>query len=309
MCAPLGPVIMILRLRCLVTMVQRKRLWFVVFSAVAIAAIVVLAGSLSTLDLSEPGVPLPRSQQLEERESPPPRIRVVSISRHLFLIIGAVLLVSGVILYLVSPEARKALQDLMIVICLLLPFLLLSRLLSGGASGAVEELEEIRPAPGASGTVGPAPDVPVAPEPQQWWILAVTVGTALVLAGVLVGVGWAVWRRTRRSASSLDKLAEQAQYAIDAIEAGADLRDTVMRCYFEMMQVLREERGIQRQQAMTPREFEVRLEQLGVPTTQVRRLTRLFEDVRYGNKRPDQQDERQALVSLSSIVRFCRSAS
>jgi hypothetical protein len=59
---------------------------------------------------------------------------------------------------------------------------------------------------------------------------------------------------------------------------------------------------------MTPREFEMRLEEAGIPTTQVRRLTRLFEEVRYGDKRLGEQEERQAIVSLTSIVRFCRSA-
>jgi Flp pilus assembly protein TadB len=136
-----------------------------------------------------------------------------------------------------------------------------------------------------------------------------TVVVALVGAALIAAVARAIWRRRQRPSTSLDQLAEQAQDAIDAIEAGADLKDTVTRCYFEMVQVLREERGIQRQRAMTPREFEARLEEAGIPTAQVRRLTRLFEEVRYGDKSLGDEEERQAVISLTSIVRFCRSAS
>jgi hypothetical protein len=157
--------------------------------------------------------------------------------------------------------------------------------------------------------IPPTPDVVYTPEPRQWLIFAATIGIALLLAAFLVGLGWYIWRRRQQPSPSLDKLAREAQDAIDAIEAGADLKDTVIKCYFEMMKALKEQRGIQRQRAMTPREFEAELEELGVPTTQVRRLTRLFEAVRYGNKQLGEQEERQAVISLTSIVRSCRSTS
>ena len=48
------------------------------------------------------------------------------------------------------------------------------------------------------------------------------------------------------------------------------MRNTVMRCYFEMVRVLDEQRGIRRQMDMTPREFEKRLEDTGLPGEHVR---------------------------------------
>jgi hypothetical protein len=81
-----------------------------------------------------------------------------------------------------------------------------------------------------------------------------------------------------------------------------------MRCYYEMSRVLRQQRGIRRDQAMTPREFAIFLEEAGLPVEAVGRLTRLFEQVRYGAKVPDRREEAQALASLEAVVAFCRSA-
>ena len=75
-----------------------------------------------------------------------------------------------------------------------------------------------------------------------------------------------------------------------------------MRCYYDMVRVLNEERGITRPRAMTPREFEERLRELGIPDEPVRRLTRLFEEVRYGAKTPGESEEEQAIFCLNAIV-------
>jgi hypothetical protein len=102
-------------------------------------------------------------------------------------------------------------------------------------------------------------------------------------------------------------LAGPAEEAIAAIRVGADLKDTVMRCYFEMGRVLREQRGISRDQAMTPREFEQYLAQEGLPRKPVGQLTRLFEMVRYGAKAVGKREELQAIDCLTAIVNACRS--
>jgi hypothetical protein len=135
----------------------------------------------------------------------------------------------------------------------------------------------------------------------------ISVGFALLVATVLVGLGWFVWRRRRRVVPPLEQLAQQAEEAIEAIQGGADLRDTVMRCYYEMSRVLRQQRGIERHRAMTPREFVAFLGEAGLPTGPVWRLTELFEQVRYGAKAPGQAEEAQALACLETIVEFCRS--
>jgi hypothetical protein len=288
-------------------MTQRKRLWFVLFSLVAIVAIVILAGGVSTLDLEHHRRRLPAVSEEEEFPARPlPAVGIFSLLFRVLFIVSGALLPFAIIYYLVSPEARKqVLRNLLIMLGFLLPLYLMSR----ARSEVSEVIDETPVPPPASREVPLAPELSFGPTPSRWLVLAANVGVALLLAALLVGLAWAVWRRKRRPSAPLDRLAEEAQQAVDAIEAGADLKDTVTRCYFEMMQVLKEERGLRRQRAMTPREFERRLEEVGIPTTQVRRLTRLFEQVRYGDKHLGQQEERQAVISLTSIVRFCRSAS
>jgi hypothetical protein len=72
---------------------------------------------------------------------------------------------------------------------------------------------------------------------------------------------------------------------------------------------LEEERQIVRQNAMTPREFERLLLEKGLPGAPVRRLTSLFEGVRYGNQAPARREEDLARLSLSEIVQHCRGGS
>lgn len=76
-----------------------------------------------------------------------------------------------------------------------------------------------------------------------------------------------------------------------------------MECYLKMNQVLQEQQGIERQKAMTPREFERHLTAVGLTNEHIRQLTRLFESVRYGANAPGQQEEQEALACLSAIVK------
>jgi len=288
-------------------MSQRKRFWFVLFSVILVAAVVILAGGVSSLDVGYRGRPLPDMRsEAEQPEAQPPRLAIDEAVLRVLLTVAAVLLPFAVIYYIVSPEARRSLlQYIIALLIVLLPFYFLQ-----SAPLEIVETEETVPAPQeAPQDLPPAPEVAPAPSPSNWWVVVATIGAALLLAAFLVVLGWSIWRHRQRPPTSLDRLAQEAQDAVEAIEAGADLRDTVTRCYFEMMQILKEERGIQRQRGMTPREFEAQLEGLGIPTAQVRRLTRLFEQVRYGDKRLGQREERQAVVSLTAIARFCRSAS
>ena len=286
----------------------RKRAWLVLFSIVSIAAIVLLASGVQSLDLTYKGQRLPTIlTEEDDLGMADPGMATLDRWIQIFFAVAGALLPFAILLYLVSPAARKRLlRDFIALLILMVPLYFLWRAQPGtlGEIGtevavpeaAVEDLQE-------------APEAAFEPEPRQWLVTVATIGVALLGAALLVGLAWIIWGRRQPPATPLDELGQQAQDAIDAIEAGADLKDTVMRCYLEMMRVMKEERGIQRQQAMTPREFETRLEAAGIPMTQVRRLTRLFEQARYGDKQLSAQDERQAVISLSAIVRYCRSES
>jgi len=95
---------------------------------------------------------------------------------------------------------------------------------------------------------------------------------------------------------------------MEALKAGADLRDVVTRCYRQMTLIAQEEMGIHRQITVTAREFELVLETSGLPAEPVRDLTRAFEAIRYGRAAPSPQVEQLAVRSLERISQHCRGA-
>ena len=132
--------------------------------------------------------------------------------------------------------------------------------------------------------------------------------TTLAVLGALAAIAWIFWSRRQAATTPLEELAREAERAIGALEAGANINDTIMRCYFQMSHILQQQRDIVRPEAMTPREFERGLRGAGLPQEPVARLTRLFEKVRYGAGVPDEDEERQAASCLAAVVEACRSA-
>jgi uncharacterized protein DUF4129 len=104
-----------------------------------------------------------------------------------------------------------------------------------------------------------------------------------------------------------DQLLQEAESAVEAIKLGGNLNNVILRCYLQMTDLLKEEQGIERSSNMTAREFEVRLESKGFPTTPVHQLTSLFEKARYGAMLTLKTDEDAAVESLNEIIWFCRS--
>jgi hypothetical protein len=126
--------------------------------------------------------------------------------------------------------------------------------------------------------------------------------TLLVLA--LLAYRWWMRSRSRRHAS-LYAIADIAQSSLDDLASGRDLGDVIIQSYARMNEVVSSRRGLQRHQAATPREFATRLEMAGLPADAVNRLTRLFESVRYGARKSDQSDVKEAATCLASILQAC----
>jgi hypothetical protein len=227
--------------------------------------------------------------------------RAFELLFRVLVVICALILPFSIIYFFISREARKrVLKDFL----RLLPFLIIVYILTQISPDILSEEEAPVALPGPP-IESSAPMLDVAP--PQWVIPVASVGLALLVAAALVGSAWLIWRRRRR-VTPLERLAREAEEAIEAIQGGADLRDTVLRCYYEMSRVLWQERGIRRRRAMTPREFADHLEEIGLPGRGIRQLTRLFEDVRYGAKVPGPEEQQQALACLGAVVEFCRSA-
>jgi hypothetical protein len=269
--------------------------------AAASLALLALASGIGGMAL-QPGQPFGLTLPAREGAAPGP-VGSFDIRPALVAFVWVCLIVSAVGL-VVSGSLRRHLLRMLPIYAVwgLLIYLFLSWLWSQAASSAGvpgPPIGQAQPTPPA--LPAPAPLTPPAfvANPPQWLVLAVS----LAVGGLAVGAIWLVAARARRRPqSALAQIAREAGAALAGLEAGEDLRNAVLRCYAEMSRVLGERRGVQRDKTMTPREFEARLAAAGLRDEHIRRLTRLFEGVRYGPRAPGEREEREALACLRAIV-------
>ena len=229
---------------------------------------------------------------------------IIILIFRIILIAAAVSLPAALIMSILTPDGRRQL----IAYLIMGTMLVLAYLLLQGSAKPRGDTEVAKQAV-AQGT--PLPEATRLPtdvfnqSAPDWLVMAVSIGIGLLVCGIIAAVIYVAWRRSRPDKTAMQELAVEAQNAMRALQAGEELKDVVMRCYREMSRVMQKERGIQRQAAMTTREFEIALGEKGVPAEPVYQLTRLFEKVRYGHEPPAPQDEQLALTSLKAIVAAC----
>jgi uncharacterized membrane protein YhaH (DUF805 family) len=278
----------------------RRRFWVLLFSGLAILAMVFLAAGLSDLQFL-PGHPLPRRAESDDLLGgffrPFPGSEILGYLFLAFYYVALLLLPVAIVYFIISPDMRRRVIRGLGLLLWLVAILMMIR-------ARPDLFQELQLVPEAAPQAGDTaiPEVEFGASIPAWLETVATLGLAVATAAALVGVGWYVWRRSQRPASALEQLAMEAQVALDALEAGAGVHDTVMRCYFEMSRALGENRGLRRGEAVTPREFESELKGAGLPTAQIEQLTRLFEAVRYGARIADEVEERQAVACLTAIV-------
>lgn len=134
--------------------------------------------------------------------------------------------------------------------------------------------------------------------PPEWLISIVVLLIMLSLATATV----LIIRRLRPRKSEIELIVEEAREALETLRAGGDLRDTITRAYAEMVNLMTAKRSQLRDRTLTPREFEQRLAATGLHDSHIRRLTRLFEMVRYSPHSPGPREEREAEECLAAIV-------
>jgi hypothetical protein len=140
-------------------------------------------------------------------------------------------------------------------------------------------------------------------EPPNWILYAVLASASLFLATMVVVV---IWHYRKRSIESeLSRLGMEMRQAIETIEEGGDLGNTILTAYRDMGRVVRQTQGVERTGATTPHEFIGVLVGKGLPEAAVIDITQLFEQVRYGSKLASGADEQRALTSLRAIAAAC----
>ena len=275
---------------------QHRQRWLFFSLCATIGALILLAASLPQL-VFRPGRPFVLGAGPEGAGTPDralPNLADGGFWSMVLPLISLAMLVSLALGLIFSARLRRELLQRIVgvVVALLLFYLVV-----GFLRGAPAQPEQLPPGstqpPNQSAAAERLPAFVA--QPPQWLVVLVSVALIALLCGGI----WFFWRRQRVPENPL---VAPAQQALASIEAGEDLHDTVLRCYIEMSRILGEQRGIVRHQAVTPREFEQQLMAAGLRDGHIRQLTRLFEGVRYGARRPTHRDERAAVDCLTAIV-------
>jgi hypothetical protein len=134
---------------------------------------------------------------------------------------------------------------------------------------------------------------------------------SLILVYGILFLGWWLWNLGTRPYASVvrQNIADIARQTLKDFADGRDFGDTVTTCYVRMIDAVKMRHGFQRQEGMTPSEFASRLEAAGLPGEPVRQLTLLFEGVRYGARKPGENETREAVTCLNAIIDACGDAS
>ena len=288
-------------------MIGRTKRSSLILLGITLIAILLLSASISSLEL-EKGAPqkFGGGDALPEPLTPITPFTASEFNRIInnlidvaMILVFWVLVPLSVLVYLFSPgDKRKKLRNigLAILVILILPYIM-QKLTAQIEPKTMEAETLIIP------TTLPATEIPslVFGEPSKPFVFLAT----MLFIGALVGLGWFAWRKYSRTPGPVDQLMQEAEQAITEIRSGSDIKDTILRCYFQMNQIVQATRGYKRDEAMTPREFEEELIEFGLPGDRVLQLTRLFERARYGAANTQTEDESEAIGCLEAIVDAC----
>jgi hypothetical protein len=278
-----------------------KRPLTILTAIMAVGTLFLLAASLNNLEF-RPG----QSFVLPQQPEAPIANRFIGFPAFLFdlflLLLGIAVLVSLVVLLRSPKDRRLLLKNVGQMLLLAAIMLLFSSLYKPEEESEVQTTPQARapsPVSGLSEVVessGTPPMATLAPPAVPGWVrFAVTLGIVLLAAAL----GYWVWRLVHKPKEELQEITRSA---LGDLLAGRNWEDVVIRCYADMSVTVSRRRGVWRHQAMTPREFAMRLEQLGLPAHSVGRLTRLFEQARYSAHQSTPNQVQEATDCLAEIM-------
>jgi hypothetical protein len=286
-----------------------KKHWVLLISILALGALAVLSFSLKNVSFDE-AQPIGREDARAVSPNLPDDLtksygEVSLLSKIIVWSLLATLAV--LIVVMLSPEARKKMLRMLVRLAfsiLALYYLFLHypeifRVFNFGLN--------FNQAPEQTDAVADIPP-PVFTPPQETPLLSYLVGL-LVVFGVMFFLwkSYRTWREINRSEKigSLQAIAQIARSSLRDLSDGRESTDVILNCYFRMSDVVADRKNLRRNMGMTASEFAIRLERSGLPGDAVRRLTHLFEAVRYGERKAGPRDVNEAVACLTTILHYC----
>jgi hypothetical protein len=280
-------------------------------SILALLSLVLLAGSLKDMDF-HPGEPLGVSRHATATETINLGELIGSAAEIPFWkqVAFLALLFAMVVLatLLLSPERRKQLIYAFIRVSLFaLAFLYFVKKNPDLFAGILKQLSI--PGDLTSSLLGANKPVPVFQPPQisGWFSYMVALVFVLLIVLFLWWLyrGWTRMKEMSSKRKPLDEIARIARMSLSELQSGRNFENAILECYTRMSTVVDERKGLHREMAMTPAEFAMRLARAGLPREPVESLTHLFEAVRYGGQHAGQPEINEAVLNLTSILRYC----
>jgi hypothetical protein len=285
----------------------QKKLWIILLATLALGALTVLALSLDEVPFNEGQRFSPR----ETLELPPVSSEDVTDAWanvplwKQIVLWGLVSLMVLLVALLLSPELRKRFFRLlfrMAVTALGIYYLLK---LYGDQILGLQAFGRNAAQLGDPVNAQPMPTFQP-PQISPAFSYLLSFAFALLWIALMWGLyqGWKKYMRLN-TPKPLDEIARIARSSLHDLSSGRDSSDVIINCYLRMSDVVANKRQLQREIAMTPQEFALRLERAGLPGDAVRRLTRLFEMVRYGDRKSAPKDVSEAVSCLNTILHYC----
>ncbi len=274
-------------------------------AALALGALTVLAISLNTIPFRD--AEHFARQGAEDIQAPAAPVQQIQFDIPVWkqlVVVGLLALLVILVALLLTPKWRKRLFWLLVrgAIWVWAIYFLLKRF---GKQLFGWDLKKTGDA-AADGT--PFTPLPTFEPPRVSPVLSYVISFAFAL--IFLAVVWMLHRGWQRymllnTKRPLDEIARIARSSLDDLSSGRNSSDVIINCYLRMSDVVAERRRLRREAAMTPHEFALRLEQAGLPGEAVAGLTRLFEGVRYGDRRSGPKDVREAVSCLETILHYC----
>jgi len=284
-----------------------NKFWIILVSVLALGALVGLAVGLKDISFRA-AQPFGREEAHTARTAPLDLINaVMSIPLQTQLGIWILFIMFFVFIgMLMSPEMRKRLIKIVIRVAITYwaLWILFSRYRDVLAQIGLN-LAPLSEAPNVPSNGAPVPEF--TPPPSASWVSYLVSFGIVALMIIVVWKINAIWKELNApvAVSPIKKLASIARASLRDLSAGRDSTDVIMDCYYRMSDTVLAKKNMDRSASMTPSEFATQLEQAGLPSEAVRRLTRLFESVRYGGYKSDSASVNEAVTCLTTIVHYC----